>query len=148
MQVSDVMVPQVLGLARTCPTVGFYPPRVYSRKESTDGVYQSGVDACATVREAVEMLDGSSDGWSELAGLPAVHSCVLRRPINWLRKLFDLIRQGRLPVAGIFLDESLGIPDHVVEKDRGPAEFPELCSILRRRTRTDQASRSPRSRKV
>ena len=34
-----------------------------------------------------------------------------------------MIRQGRLPVAGIFLDESLGIPDHVVEKDRGPAEL-------------------------
>ena len=46
--------------------------RYLGEAERTDGVYQSGVDACATVREAVEMLDGSSDGWSELAGLPAV----------------------------------------------------------------------------
>ena len=84
-----------------------------------ESLRESGESACRIVREAIESIDGKLSAWSDFTCLPDVHSCVLRRPVDSLRRLLDLLRVRRLPVAGIFLDEPVANPDSRVTANGG-----------------------------
>lgn len=98
--------------------------------ECWNGVRASYYRAVRPLHEAVEVIDGKASSWSGITHLPAVHSCVLRRPVERIRRLLEYIRQKSIYVAGIFLDEPLVTPERATEQSVHDSGEPPVEHVL------------------